>query len=1385
MQLRHPIFFFTRDEAQIKVDYDHDAQHIFRRLGDIIGRDVPQLAVSYYDLEIETDASLSGGSRASLIGTLKKLGRKAVCLQPVPTAPLTILHKCSGVLQPGTLTLLLGPPGSGKSIFLSALAGRSTTSKSLGKRGIIAYNGRRLNELEPRRTIGLVNQSDAHIANLTVLETIEFASACQLTDIDRALIIARINKALNGTDASEERLGDILKETVSASGRPGLILKLVGLNHVAHSMVGDMLRRGISGGERKRLTSAEILVGPQNAIFMDEISTGLDSATCFAVIAMLGDVAHGLRKTIAVNLLAPPPEVINLFDDLILQVEGRIIYHGPIQQALHYFQTLGFECPPRKDLGGFFVELATPLGQLAYATPDLLTTRDIRAGHTNLIITIQELDEIFNESSYGKSLKQAANTLCQGEVLGASPCYRQLKSGQPITKQIQILLRRAFKVTWRVRTLLYIRVVQATIMGVVVGTLVRPSLVTVDTSSVNGWRNVLGLGVIANIFISIVTLSHGASMFASKVVFFKQRDGAFFFASSFSIASFIAILPQLLAESVMFSSVTYWVSGLTASAARFFLFLATIFSASVTFTGMYQLVAALSPSGVVSNVASNALYSFVVLFNGFFIPYPSIADFLVWIYWMNPASWVVRSLGINELSAPRWGAYGIQGMQSLGFHTSDVWIDASFGFYWGAAALYILLTSITLHFIEKPSPRAETTLEMLERAVIIEEHVAFQFQKVQSTKAGACEKQDLLARNAVFNSISKTVRTIVPFEPVMLVVKDLNYFVGVLNEGRPWGESSTKFADRDVQTQGKLQLLQNVSFFAHPGRILAIMGGSGAGKTTLMDCVAGRKRHGVLRGEILLNGHSRDQSIWARVAGYVQQHDTNSSSLTIHECLRFSARLRLPPSFSDDRVNAVVGNVEEMLQLGAIRDRVVGIVGAGGLSAEQSKRLSIGVEIVSERSLMFLDEPTSSLDSAAAVKIARALKTVATSGRTVIVVIHQPSVDVFESCDDILLLKRGGHTIYFGELGPLDSSTMVSYFQSIPGVVPIEANQNPASWMLEVSGAVTFSQGKTSDVDFAEEYKRKLLPLNAKRMADLLNGFRDSQNLPSSAMTAPLTLQFQQLAKKFTVLYWRLPEYTLVRIMTTIAAALLYSLLFLNVGKISRTSDGVVSFGSIQSLMGVLFSAIIFNGKLNQASISPVIAAERQVLYRERASAMYSPQIWAFGIDIAELPYCFVQTITLSCITYFACGFQLVAWKMLYFLLIFFLSYAIYTQLGILTTLATPNHMFAQLFAGTAIQLWAYFGGYFFSLSSIPSYWRWLYYVSPTAYGLYGAACCQLCDNYAIVEGSTKTVSQTMKDTFGFEFSFIWWCPLILSGYWVAMRLLVSIVLEYVNYERR
>ncbi|KAG0499329.1 hypothetical protein HPP92_004020 [Vanilla planifolia] len=172
------------------------------------------------------------------------------------------------------------------------------------------------------------------------------------------------------------------------------------------------------------------------------------------------------------------------------------------------------------------------------------------------------------------------------------------------------------------------------------------------------------------------------------------------------------------------------------------------------------------------------------------------------------------------------------------------------------------------------------------------------------------------ATNVTVGKVAPKKGMVLPFAPLAMSFDEVNYFVDMPREMKDQGV-----------TEDRLQLLRGVTGTFRPGVLTALMGVSGAGKTTLMDVLAGRKTGGYIEGDIRISGYPKNQATFARISGYCEQNDIHSPQLTVHESLIYSAFLRLPGDISNDQKMKFVDEVMELVELDNLKDSIVGLPG--------------------------------------------------------------------------------------------------------------------------------------------------------------------------------------------------------------------------------------------------------------------------------------------------------------------------------------------------------------------------------------------------------------------------------------------------------------------------
>ncbi|KAL5994751.1 Pleiotropic drug resistance protein tur2, partial [Asimina triloba] len=343
----------------------------FKNRIDRVGIEMPTIEARYENLNVSAETYIGSRGLPTVLNFIFNMVEgllNTLHILPSQKRPISILHNISGIIRPRRMTLLLGPPGSGKTTLLLALAGR--LDRELKASGRVTYNGHGMEEFVPQRTSAYISQHDLHIGEMTVRETLAFSARCQGVG-SRYEMLAELSRREKAANIKPDPDLDVFMKVAALEGQKesivtDYILKILGLEVCADTMVGDQMLRGISGGQKKRVTTGEMLVGPAKALFMDEISTGLDSSTTFQIVNSLRQSIRILGGTALIALLQPAPETYDLFDDIILLSDGEVVYQGPREHVLEFFETMGFKCPERKGVADFLQEVTSRKDQQQY-----------------------------------------------------------------------------------------------------------------------------------------------------------------------------------------------------------------------------------------------------------------------------------------------------------------------------------------------------------------------------------------------------------------------------------------------------------------------------------------------------------------------------------------------------------------------------------------------------------------------------------------------------------------------------------------------------------------------------------------------------------------------------------------------------------------------------------------------------------------------------------------------------------------------------------------------------------------------------------------------------------------------------------------------------------
>lgn len=1265
------------DSADTLMAQGPDALHdyVADKVQAALGKPMPQMEVRFQNLSISAKVFVSTHSDAkSQLPTLYNTVKRAVAKMNINnhSTEKTILKNANGVFKPGKMTLVLGRPGSGKSTLMKALSGRLPLDKNVSIDGKMTYNGLSQANVMERlpQLAAYVPQRDTHFPSLTVKETLEFAHVC----CGGANPTCSENLVSEGTVDEKRAALDAL--AALDAHYPDVIAKQLGLDSCKDTMVGNAMLRGISGGERKRVTTGEMEFGMKYMTFMDEISTGLDSAATFDIISMQRGIAKSLQKTVIVALLQPSPEVFELFDDVMLLNDGEVMYHGLRDQAVPFFESLGFRRPADRDEADFLLDLGTH-EQYRYEVDLPLTMYH----HPR---SASEFADLFRRSPIHQRMLRAleephASQLGENISL-LTDDVPEFRHG--CWKNTRTLVKRQLLLTLRNTTYLKGRHFVIAVMGLIYSS----TFWQVDPTNI---QVVMGALFRATVFLALGQIAQIPTFMAARTVFYKQRSANFYQTSAYVLASSMAQIVIAVAESILFGTLIYWMSGLVATAQAFVCYILLLALTKLVSSSWLFLLTAMSPDLQIAKPLATATTFFFTLYAGFIMAKDTIPDWLMWTYWINPMAWCLRGLAVNQYRAAKFDVCLYEGVNyctnfnlTMGEYylaqynvpSSKVWVWTAMLYMLAMYATFLALGHYVLEHHRFESP--EHTIIATKDVKSDETYTLVATPKCSSTSSSE-------------RAFALTIERKRHFKPVTIAFQDLWY--SIPKPGHP---------------HESLDLLKGINGFAKPGTMTALMGSSGAGKTTLMDIIAGRTTGGSINGKIFLNGYAANDLAIRRCTGYCEQMDIHSESTTFREALEFSAFLRQDSSLPDHIKHDSVEEVLDLLDLRTIADQIV-----RGSSVEQMKRLTIGVELAAQPSVLFLDEPTSGLDARSAKRVMEGVRKIADSGRTIICTIHQPSSEIFDLFDQLLLLKRGGETVFVGELGD-KGRNVVEYFESIPGVTPLPEQYNPATWMLECIGAGVNNVG-WSTMDFVKCFENS----KEKRILD--------RELTRAGITVPTThvpnLSFQTkraasswtqatfLTRRFMRMYWRTPTYNLTRFVIMLFVALLIGL--------SYAHMEYATYQGINDGVGMLFLTTLFTGMVSFNGVLPISSADRPAFYRERASQTYNALWYFMASTIVEIPY-----VAMSCLVFTAIFFPLVGFVGLKTMLLYWLSLSLMvllqTYMGQLMIYALPSLELAAIFGTLINSIFILFMGFNPPAEYIPTGYRWLYSITPQRYPL-------------------------------------------------------------------
>lgn len=611
-----------------------------------------------------------------------------------------ILSKAFGLVQNGQCLAIMGGSGAGKTTLLDILAGKT---KSGLVEGSIYVNGKILSLAEYKKIVGFVDQEDHLISTLTVYETV----------LNSALL--RLPRVMS-TEAKIARVLEVLNE--------------LRIYHIKDRIIGSDFSRGISGGEKRRVSIACELVTSPSILFLDEPTSGLDAYNAKNVIESLVKLAKDFNRTIVFTIHQPRSNIVSLFDKLLLLSEGDLIYSGDMIHCNDFFGKNGYQCPLGYNIADYLIDITVdhkrvvkvPTEQDPHETflsnttaePDVTQEWDHLATHRDeynfqpvdgnpddgkYFQITNKLPQIFDESAMAIELRESIQYLAENP-LHLDILEHFLKRASFFT-QFSILSSRTFKNLYRNPKLLLSNYVLSLLVGLFCGFLYYHV-----SNDISGFQNRLGLFFFVLALFGFSSLTGLHSFAEERVIFIRERANNYYHPLAYYTSKMVCdLIPLRVFPPVILLSILYPLVGLTMEHNGFVKALLVLVAFNLAVAVEILIVGILIKDASTSTIFGVLILLFSLLFAGLFINSEDLKITTKWLQWISLFHYAYEALAINEVKdlILREKKYGLSIevpgaviLSTFGFNVAAYWKDVTALLAW--AGTFLVLGYLFLHF---------------------------------------------------------------------------------------------------------------------------------------------------------------------------------------------------------------------------------------------------------------------------------------------------------------------------------------------------------------------------------------------------------------------------------------------------------------------------------------------------------------------------------------------------------------------------------------------------------------------------------------------------------------------------------------------------------------
>ncbi|XP_010911492.2 ABC transporter G family member 5 [Elaeis guineensis] len=535
-----------------------------------------------------------------------------------------VLKNVSCRAKPWEILAIVGPSGAGKSTLLEIVAGKLTPPSP----PTILINRKVVDKSDFRKISGYVTQRDMLFPLLTVRETLMFS--------------ARL------------RLGGSLPPP-QLSSRVESLLRELGLWSVADARVGDASGRvrGVSGGERRRVSIGVDVVHDPRVLILDEPTSGLDSTSAMQIVDMLKTMAESRGRTVILSIHQPGSRIVKLFGSVLVLAHGSVLHHGTVDQLSSHLRSLGLQVPLQVNVVEFAIHSIDALQQhkrqetlAEHHQQQQQQQQEQREAQEQPLLLLPKKGEGIDQGRRDRCTLQQLfhqHKIVDEESLAGFDLSYDYPNSR--SQEVAILTHRFLKNVFRTKELFACRTIQMLVSGLVLGS------IFFDLKDDKVLERV-GLFAFILTFLLSCTTEALPIFLQEREILMKETSSGSYRVSSYVVANGLVFLPFLFILAILFSVPLYWLVGLNRSFTAFMYFLLLIWLILYTANSVVVCFSALVPNFIVGNSLISGVMGSFFLFSGYFIRKKAMPSYWVFMHFISLFKYPFESFLVNEFSDP-------------------------------------------------------------------------------------------------------------------------------------------------------------------------------------------------------------------------------------------------------------------------------------------------------------------------------------------------------------------------------------------------------------------------------------------------------------------------------------------------------------------------------------------------------------------------------------------------------------------------------------------------------------------------------------------------------------------------------------------------------------